>query len=179
MDLYGAWCTKHTAETIKNRGIFSRKTYFLEEIPLFFMSKTSRGTPTLEVRWDWIFKASRSERISKVCSIGKIETVLGRKAKIMCKVYSVSNQKGDVSKTATCVNLGIGLAKVGKKVCLIDADAQGSLTESLGFRSTMNWTSPWEQSWEWSSTRRISRKTSGSFIIRRALISFREAGIGK
>lgn len=52
----------------------------------------------------------------------------------MCKVYSVSNQKGGVSKTATCVNLGIGLARAGKKVCLIDADAQGSLTESLGFR---------------------------------------------
>ena len=81
-----------------------------------------------------MFKASRSERISDVGSIGKIEKVLGRKEKIMCKVYSVSNQKGGVSKTATCVNLGIGLARAGKKVCLIDADAQGSLTESLGLR---------------------------------------------
>ncbi len=50
----------------------------------------------------------------------------------MCKVYSVSNQKGGVSKTATCVNLGIGLARAGKKVCLIEAYAQSSLTESLG-----------------------------------------------
>ena len=81
-----------------------------------------------------MFKASRSERISDVCSIGKIEAVLGRKEKIMCKVYSVSNQKGGVSKTATCVNLGIGLARAGKKVCLIEAYAQSSLTESLGFR---------------------------------------------
>ena len=79
-----------------------------------------------------MFKASRSERISDVCSIGKIEAVLGRKEKIMCKVYSVSNQKGGVSKTATCVNLGIGLARAGKKVCLIEAYAQSSLTESLG-----------------------------------------------
>ena len=52
----------------------------------------------------------------------------------MCKVYSVSNQKGGVGKTSTCVNLGIGLARAGKKVCLIDADAQGSMTESLGYQ---------------------------------------------
>ena len=53
----------------------------------------------------------------------------------MGKVICIANQKGGVGKTTTCVNLGIALAMAGKRVCLIDSDPQGSLTESLGYRN--------------------------------------------
>ena len=49
-----------------------------------------------------------------------------------CKVIAVANQKGGVSKTTTTVNLGIGLARAGKRVLTLDIDAQASLTASLG-----------------------------------------------
>ena len=52
----------------------------------------------------------------------------------MCKVISVSNQKGGIGKSSVVANLGVGLARAGKKVLLIDADPQGSLTASLGYQ---------------------------------------------
>lgn len=52
----------------------------------------------------------------------------------MCKVIAISNQKGGTAKSTSSVNLGIGLAREGKRVLLIDCDSQGSMSASLGVR---------------------------------------------
>lgn len=51
-----------------------------------------------------------------------------------CKVIAITNQKGGVGKTTTTVNLGVGLVRQGRRVLLLDADPQGSLSISLGIK---------------------------------------------
>ncbi len=51
-----------------------------------------------------------------------------------CRVYACVNQKGGVAKTVTSSNLGIGLARHGQRVLIVDLDSQASQTVSLGWR---------------------------------------------
>lgn len=52
---------------------------------------------------------------------------------MMCKVISITNQKGGVGKTTTALNLGAALYTAGKRVLLVDNDPQGNLTAALGY----------------------------------------------
>jgi chromosome partitioning protein len=47
-------------------------------------------------------------------------------------IIAVSNQKGGVGKTTSCLNLGAALREMGKTVLLVDLDPQGSLTVAAG-----------------------------------------------
>lgn len=76
---------------------------------------------------DVIILAIESHAVRSVLCEGKING-----GKRMAKILTIASQKGGVGKSTTCVNLGIGLVRKGKKVLLIDADAQGSMTACLG-----------------------------------------------
>jgi chromosome partitioning protein len=51
-------------------------------------------------------------------------------------IIAISNQKGGVAKTSTCLNVGLSLALQNKRVLLIDFDVQANLTISLGYNET-------------------------------------------
>ena len=56
------------------------------------------------------------------------------------EIISFVNQKGGVSKTTSCVNIGAILGEMGKKVLLIDFDPQGNLTQAVGlFKATIKY----------------------------------------
>ena len=86
-----------------------------------------------------------------------------RQEESMCRVIAVANQKGGVGKTTTCVNLGIGLAREGKKVLLIEADAQGSMAVLVYMHLSLFQVMPFTS---YSSNESAFNKKSYTFMIK-------------
>ena len=53
----------------------------------------------------------------------------------MAKIIAITNQKGGVGKTTTCVNLSTGIALLGKRVLVVDIDPQGNCTSGFGLKA--------------------------------------------
>ncbi len=80
-----------------------------------------------------IFSAYRPVRIEEINFLD-LDAAKGRKD--LDNVVAISNQKGGVAKTSTCLNLGLSLALHQKRVLMIDFDVQANLTISLGYKET-------------------------------------------
>ena len=52
------------------------------------------------------------------------------------KIIAISNQKGGVAKTSTCLNLGMSLSLLKNRVLLVDFDVQSNLTITFGYKNT-------------------------------------------
>ncbi len=82
---------------------------------------------------DNTFTAYRPVRVEE---INFVDLAAARKRCDNENIIAVSNQKGGVAKTSTCLNLGLSLAMHDKRVLIIDFDVQANLTISLGYKET-------------------------------------------
>ncbi|MEQ8985983.1 MAG: AAA family ATPase, partial [Deltaproteobacteria bacterium] len=91
---------------------------------------------TFEVRFAYQVIAKRDERrlvCSELCRAAALAEV--QRATKRTRVLAVLNQKGGTGKTTTSVSVAAGLARRGRRVLLVDLDAQANSGISLGVRS--------------------------------------------
>lgn len=80
-----------------------------------------------------VFSAYRPVRVEE---INFLDLAAAKKRNDTDNIVAISNQKGGVAKTSTCLNLGLCLAMHNKRVLLVDFDVQANLTISLGYKET-------------------------------------------
>lgn len=80
-----------------------------------------------------VFSAYRPVRVEEISFLNLVEA---KKRNNLSNVVAISNQKGGVAKTSTCLNLGLSLALHNKRVLLVDFDVQANLTISLGYKES-------------------------------------------
>ena len=86
-------------------------------------------------RCQHIFSAYRPVRVEE---INFLDLAAAKQRGDHANMVAISNQKGGVAKTSTCLNLGLSLALEGKRVLLLDFDVQANLTISLGYKETVS-----------------------------------------
>jgi chromosome partitioning protein len=92
---------------------------------------------TTDTLRDWmrdgrLAEPPRNDRNHRVFTSGDLGRVLDLAGLVAKRMVSVVNQKGGVGKTTTVFNLSACLAYRGRRVLVVDLDAQANLTSSFG-----------------------------------------------
>ena len=101
----------------------------------FKLDESRIKTPRFKARCSRCQHVFIAEKPAPTATLPVVDLPAPEKPAPAARVISISNQKGGVAKTTTCLNLGISLALLRKKVLLIDFDVQSNLTISLGYQN--------------------------------------------